>query len=679
MGRFDRLLRPKSILVVGGGAWGADVIAQCRKIGFAGDMWVVHPYKRDVEGLTPFRSLDELPGVPDATFIGVNRHATIDVVQALSAMGAGGAICFASGFREAAHEDASGDDLQTALLTAAGDMPIIGPNCYGLINYVDGATLWPDQHGGVRVDRGVALITQSSNIAINLTMQKRGLPVAYVVTVGNQAQTGLAEIGMGLLDDPNVTALGLHIEGIGDLRAFEALAQAARAKGKPIVVLKVGRSEQAQAATVSHTASLAGSDAGARALFARLGVGQVSSLSTFLETLKLLHVTGPLSSATVASMSCSGGEASVMADAAHGTVLSYPALSTVQKDALRQALGPLVALANPLDYHTFVWGDEDAMCATFTAMMDERVAIGIVVLDFPRPDRCKSEAWDLVINAVARTQTDTGKPVALLSSLVENMPEEVACQLIARGVLPLCGIPEAIEAISVAADIWQVQETAAPLFLPQLALEGRGVLSEMEAKEVLQLHGLLVPASSRVTDVSQLAEIAEQIGFPVALKGEGIAHKTEAAAVALDLHGGHAVVEAAVKMPCESFLVEQMIPYAIAELLIGVVYDPAHGYVLTMAAGGVLTEVLSDRVSLLIPSNAHAIERALGQLKIAAVLAGYRGRPAADMPAIIDAVLAIQSYVCAEHPREVEVNPLLCLKDGAVAADALIITGATHD
>lgn len=679
MGRFDRLLRPKSILVVGGGAWGADVIAQCRKIGFQGDLWVVHPYKSDIGGLTPYRDLDALPGVPDATFIGVNRHATIDVVRTLCAMGAGGAICFASGFREAQQQDATGDDLQAALLDAAGQMPIIGPNCYGLLNYVDGATLWPDQHGGVRVDRGVALITQSSNIAINLTMQKRGLPIAYVVTVGNQAQTGFAEIGLALLDDPNVTALGLHIEGVGDLRAFEALADAARERGKPIVVLKVGQSQQAQVATVSHTASLAGSDAGARALFERLGIGQVSSLSVFLEALKLLHIAGPLSSARVASMSCSGGEASIMADAAHGTDVCYPDLSARQQEVLRAALGPLVALANPLDYHTFIWGDEDAMAAAFTAMMNGDVAIGLVVLDFPRPDRCTSEAWGLVINAVARTQEATGKPVALLSSLVENMPEDVACQLVARGIVPFCGIPEAIEAIAVAAEIGQMRVTHAPVLLPQNAAQAGVTLTEAVAKDVLQQYGLPVPRAKRVMRLDQLAEAAEHVGFPVVLKGEGVAHKTEAGAVVLNLQDGAAVSAAGASMPCQSFLVEQMVQDVVAELLIGVVHDPAHGYVLTLAAGGTLTELLADRVSLLVPAQQQAIADALGALKVSALLDGYRGGPAADRQAIVDAVVAIQSYVCANRPQEVEVNPLLCRPDGAIAADALIITGAGHD
>ncbi len=677
MNRFDRLLRPRSILVVGGGAWGAEVLHQCQKIGFQGDLWVVHPTKDSIAGLTPFRSLDDLPHAPDATYIGVNRHATIKIVRDLAAMGAGGAICFASGFREAVQEDAAGADLQDALLDAAGDMPIIGPNCYGLLNYLDGATLWPDQHGGVPVDTGVALITQSSNIAINLTMQARGLPIAYVVTVGNQAQTSFADIGRGLLDDPRVTALGLHIEGVGDLRAFEALAKAARQKGKPIVALKMGKSDQARASTVSHTAALAGSDAGARALFQRLGVGQVQSLSAFLETLKLLHVIGPLPSANVASMSCSGGEVSLMADAAHGSDVTYPTLSDPQRTALRAVLGPMVALANPLDYHTYIWGNVDAMAATFTAMMDARMSLGVVVLDFPRSDRCNAAAWEPVIEAVAKAQDASGKPVALLSSLVENMPEDIAKHLVDRGILPLCGIPEAMEAIGVASTVLNGTMDPTDLLLPDEDASQPAVLGEAAAKQALREFGVHVPLSQSVHTIDGLADAGQAIGFPIALKGEGIAHKTEAAAVAVDLLTIDQVVAAAKRMRCSSFLVEQMVTDVVAELLVGVVRDPAHGFVLTIAAGGVLTEILADRVHLLVPATRADIAAALGQLKAFPLLTGYRGRPAADVQAIIDAVLAIQSYVIAHRPQEVEVNPLLCLPHGAIAADALIIKGCT--
>ena len=272
---LSRLFQPRSIAVIGGGAWCTSVVEQCRKMGFAGSIWPLHPNRDTIGGIAAFRRLEDLPGIPDATFIGVNRHATIETVRALREMGAGGAVCFAAGFRETQAETGDGAGLQEALLEAAGSMPIIGPNCYGFINYLDGALLWPDQHGGHRVEHGVAVLTQSSNMAINVTMQQRGLPLAYVATAGNQAQIGLAEIGAALLEDPRVSALGVHVEGIGDPRAFEAMAARGRALSKPIVALKAGRSEQARAAAISHTASLAGTDAGGGALLRRLGIAQV--------------------------------------------------------------------------------------------------------------------------------------------------------------------------------------------------------------------------------------------------------------------------------------------------------------------------------------------------------------------------------------------------------------------
>ncbi|WP_435310119.1 acetate--CoA ligase family protein [Primorskyibacter sedentarius] len=674
MRRLGRLLRPQSIAVIGGGTWCENVIAQCRRIGFAGKVWPVHPSRASVSGLPAFCDIRHLPDTPDASFIGINREATIDAVAELSAREAGGAVCFASGFREADAETGNGATLQQALLEAAGEMPILGPNCYGFLNYLDGAALWPDQHGGVRVDRGVALVTQSSNIAINLTMQDRGTPLAYVVTVGNQAQTGLSEASRALLRDDRVTALGLHIEGIDDLRGFEALAAEARALGKPIVALKVGKSDQARAATISHTASLAGSNAGGQALLRRLGIGQVSSLSALLEALKLLHVAGPLGSNRIASMSCSGGEASLVADTALEAGLVFPPLSAGQIKGLRAALGPRIALANPLDYNTFIWGDIDAMTASFTAMMEGDVAMGCVVLDFPRADRCDASAWQPVIEAVARTGQQAGRSMAIVSSLKETMPETVAQDLMARGIVPLAGLAEAAEAIFVAARLGRPLEDPAPILLPPKACDAR-ILTEMEAKGALSAAGLRVPASVRAENAKAAVEAAQSIGYPVVLKGEGIAHKTEAGAVVLNLSGAAELQEAAHAMPAESFLVEEMVTGTVAELLIGVVADPAHGYVLTLAAGGTLTEVIEDSASLLVPASRDATLAALNSLRIARMLAGYRGKPAADIDAILDAVMAVQAYVTGALPQEVEINPLLCGPDGAVAADALIRIG----
>ena len=200
-------------------------------------------------------------------------------------------------------------------------------------------------------------------------------------------------MALGLIEDERVSALGLHIEGFDSVAGFEKLAARARELKKPIVAMKVGRSEQARIATVSHTASLAGSDAASDAFLKRLGIARVDSIPSFLETLKLLHVVGPLAGPKLSSMSCSGGEASVMADSAEGRRVGFPKLEAAHHARVRSTLGPLVAVANPLDYHTFIWNDVPAMTTAFSAMASGGFDLNMLVLDFPRSDRCSDADW----------------------------------------------------------------------------------------------------------------------------------------------------------------------------------------------------------------------------------------------------------------------------------------------
>ena len=673
---LSRLLRPRSIAVIGGGTWCRNVIEQCYRMAYEGAVWAVHPRPQEVTEVPAFATVAELPDAPDACFIGVNRYATVDVVAQLSKIGAGGAVCFASGFLESRQEDSDGADLQEKLLQAAGEMPIIGPNCYGLINYLDGALLWPDQHGGNRVQSGVAIVTQSSNIAISLTMQQRALPIAYVATVGNQAQLGIAEVGAALLEDSRVTALGLHIEGFGDLRSFEALAARAAELAKPIVALKVGRTDHARVATITHTASLAGGDAGAQAFLDRLGVARLNSLPELLETLKLLHVTGPLASNAVASVSCSGGEAALIADSAALRDLSFPPLTDRQRTNLRAVLGSRVALANPLDYHTYIWNDEDAMTRAWAAMMEGPADLTLLVVDFPRLDRCADADWQCAINAALRARAQTGRPVAMVATLPENLPAYVAGLLIAGDVVPLMGIDEALAAAEAAARLAFPSVVPAPVVLPAASVQAE-TLSEADAKACLSAAGVTVPLSARARSPSDASKRAAKLGFPVVLKGEGVDHKTEAGAVALNLASADAVMKAAQAMPAKTFLIEEFVPDPVAELLIGVVRDPAHGFVLTLAAGGTLTELMHDSQSLLVPTTLDAVASALERLKIARLLHGYRGRPAANISAVLATILAVQDFVLdhAGELEEIEINPLLCGPASAVAVDALVRMG----
>ena len=675
---LDRLFRPQTIAVFGGRE-ARRVIEQCDRMGFAGEIWPVHPKLDEVLGRRCYHDVSELPSAPDAAFIGVNRILTIDIVRSLSAAGAGGAVCYASGFSEAAAELADGADLQQALIEAAGDMPILGPNCYGFINGLDGALLWPDQHGMTRVERGVAILTQSSNIALNLTMQTRGLPIAYVVTSGNQAQTSLSEVACGLLSDPRVTALGLHVEGFGEPAALERLAATARMTKKPVVMLKVGKSERARQATISHTASLAGGDALAGAVLARLGLGRVETLPALLETLKLLHVAGPLPGRSISSMSCSGGEASLISDAAVGRAVAFRDLKPEQLPRLRHVLGEMVTLSNPLDYHTFVWGDLARQKEAFAAMFEGGYALNLVVLDFPRTDRCDAADWLTTADAVIAAASETGALAGILATLPETMPEAIASRLIEEGVVPFCGIDETLIAAEVAAGIGQAWQNPPPLQLLNMAsVEGAiETLTEADAKAELDLAGLRTPRGLIATTPLQAADCAGRLGFPVVLKALGIAHKTESGAVALNLKDARAVSDAASAMDAASgYLVEKMIERPVAELIVGAARDPVFGLSLTLGAGGIFVELLEDSVTLPLPATRSDISEAISGLKVAKLMNGYRGGPKGDFEATVTAVARAADYVVMNAARleELDINPLMVLPEGrgVAAVDALI-------
>jgi acyl-CoA synthetase (NDP forming) len=723
MTRLERLLRPKSIAIVGGGSFAPNVVKQSLKMGFSGEVWPVHPKRDEVAGVKAYSSIADLPGAPDAVFIGVNRFATVDIVRELAERGSGGAICFAAGFLEAGRDDADGERLQRELVEAAGEMPIIGPNCYGLINYADGALLWPDQHGGQRLEagaRGVGIITQSSNIACNLTMQKRGLPIAFLMTAGNQAQTGLSEMALGLIEDERVSALGLHIEGFDSVEGFERLAARARELKKPIIAMKVGRSEQARAATISHTASLAGTDAASDAFLKRLGIARVNSIQSFLETLKLLHTVGPLRGRTLSSMSCSGGEASVMADTAEGRSVGFPTLDEAHRARVKSTLGPLVAVANPLDYHTFIWNNQPAMTETFTAMVSGGFDLNMLVLDFPRNDRCSDEDWWPTVNAFESALKTNGAAGAIVGSMGENIPEEHAEALLRRGIVPLQGIEEAFDAAEAAAFIGEAWLKTPPSGLPpyqaratglgpsfgppsrgeigqsptsQLLIslhegemggspEGGGArsktLSESIAKSLLREAGLPVPSGLEISSVEEAASTARNLGFPVVLKALGIAHKSEQNAVRLNLRNEAEVLSAANDLIGlgSGLYVERMVQGGVAELIVGITADPLFGPVMTIGTGGVLVELLQDSATILLPTSRDEIEAALHGLKMFPLLDGYRDRAKADVASAIEAIAGIAEFAVSRGDIiELDINPLIVCAtgQGAHIADALLV------
>ena len=385
----------------------------------------------------------------------------------------------------------------------------------------------------------------------------------------------------------------------------------------------------------------------------------------------VLHHVGPLNGDTVATISCSGGEASLMADLGQAVGVEFPDLIPNQRDALRDALGDKVALANPLDYHTYIWGDGAAMGKCYAAMMLGDQDATILVVDFPRADRCPQSAWDCVIEGVEYAHAQSDRVLILAASLAENMPEHVAERLGALGIPCLNGLRESLEAVKAAATVGQGIQNDQPLWISTPS-ETSMTLSEAEAKAALAHSGLTVPAA-RVVNLDDIDNQGD-FPFPAVLKAQGLAHKSDAGGVALNLTSLDAVKSAAQNMGRDSFLMEQMITGAVCEILIGVVADPAHGFVLTLAAGGVMTEILKDSTTLVLPVTSQDVTEAFQRLKIAPILNGYRGQPAADMAALVDAVMSVQSYVQQNmnDVLEVEINPIIATPTTAIAVDALI-------
>jgi acetyl-CoA synthetase len=677
---YERLLKPRSIAVFGG-AQAQEVIRQSDRMGYEGEIWPVHPTKTEILGRTVYRSVADLPGSPDAAYVGVNRHLTIDIVRDLAARDTGGAICYATGFSEAGEE---GSELEKRLLEASGDMPLVGPNCYGLLNYLDGAMLWPDQQGGRRVDEGVAIISMSSNVAFNLTMQRRGLPIAYMMSLGNRLKFDFHDAIHTFARQDRVTALGLYMETMPPPKAFQEAVNFARELGKPIVAVKTGRSEVAQKMVVSHTASLAGSDVLVSALFERIGVARVDSLEALIEALKVLHVLGPLRGGRIGAMSTSGGDLTLLADALPAS-LSMPPLSDETVKRVRAVAHERVNAANPFDYQMFSWNDEEANDKLFSAFLSDAFDVSLCLLDYPRADKCDQSTWLGAERGFVRALKATNTKGAVMATFADTVDETIAERLLQDGVAMLAGIGAGIAAVKAAVDIgaaWKKPVNAPLLAKVEQSNAGVKVLDEAESKEYLAKCGVPIPSARIVHNAEEAVTAAGELGYPVVVKALGVAHKTDVGGVRLDLGNADEVSAAVMEMSglSESYLIEKMVGGVVAELIVGVARDEQFGPYLLVGGGGILVEMLKDSVSLLLPTTREEVLHALGQLKCASLLNGFRGAPPADLSATADVILVVAGMVENDPSSiiELDINPLMVLAEGqgVVAADALIILNA---
>ena len=669
---LSRTLNPRSVALFGTSP-AQSVIEQCQKLGFAGELWPIHPTRESIAGVRCFKSVADLPHAPDVAFIAVNRHATIDVVAQLSKIGTGGAVCYASGFAESGLQSGvDGNALQQQLIMAAGEMPLLGPNCYGYINALDGVALWPDQHGCKPETSGSAIVSQSGNVGLNLTLQQRELNLAYMVTVGNQAVAGVEDCLEVFINDSRVTSIGLFIEAIVDPVRFARLAHYAAQRNLRIVALQTGRSEAGALIAASHTASLAGRRRAYEALFARCGVAMVNTPAELVETLKLLNQGGALTGNKLVSLSCSGGEASLVADLSEKTSLRFDPFSAEHHQRINSTLTELVTVGNPFDYHTFMWGDRTATANTFTQVMNGPQDATLLILDTPpRPDQ-QSDSWAVAAQSLgdaARTTNRRGVVVATLPECVTPAVREAANE---AKLVVLQGLQESLTALDAAA--WLGAHLPGELPAPVSMPNKTKLINESDAKNLLRQNGVSVPNGAQCSR-QDIAASAQKIGFPVTLKGLGLAHKSESGAVRVGIKSQDELTLAIQSMPREvtDFLVEQTITDVVAEVLVSVRRDAPVGWLITLGAGGIYTELWRDTVCLLAPATDTEIRNAILSLRTAPLLNGYRGKPAGDLDALVALTQKVIAMTLNEGLVEVELNPVLVTKTSAVAVDALMI------
>lgn len=684
---LERLLQPRHAAFVGGRD-AVVAIGEAKRIGFEGAMWPVNPKRDEMHGLACFASVEDLPEAPDAVFLAVPIPQAIDTVRRLAAIGAGGVVCYTAGFGEAGSD---GFEAEQALIEAAGPMALIGPNCYGVINYLTRTALWPFAHGGSSPGYGAAIITQSGMLSSDLTMSQRSLPLSHMISIGNQSVIAIEDLVEVLCEKPEVRAIGLHIEGLKHVGRFADAALKAAQLGKPVVALKSGSSTIGKALTTSHTGSLSGEDDLYDALFRRCSIVRVYSPAQLLETLKFMCIAGIPASNQVTGFTCSGGGATMLADYGETLGLVFPEHGASVSEKLRCLLPSTATVSNPLDYTTPIWGQSEVTRPVFASALSGGPGTAVLVQDYPASGLDESRPLYLAdANAFADAALAAGKPAAVCSTLPENMDVATREHLISRGIAPMQGINETLDAIA-AAVAWRQMHQRVVQSPPSVLLDGSGnqefvAVDEIFAKHQLAGAGIPIPTGT-ACDCRQAPAAACELGLPVAVKmvHENLLHKTEAGAVVLNLNSRRKVAGAisqmhknvALRQPdaaSNRFLIERMQATPLAELIISVRQDAQFGLAMTIGSGGVLVELVGDSVTLLLPCSRDDIVEAIEGLRVSRLLKGFRGAAKVDLMKLADDLAKVTDFMIfnRDSVAELEINPMFVYEDNICAVDALM-------
>jgi len=705
---LSTLLNPAAIAIVGAseryGTPGRITLENLRHLGYQGAVYPVNPNYKEILGWPCYPGLKSLPAPVEAIAIMLGAEQALPVLETAVEIGARAAWVLAVGFAEA---DADGEARQTELVRLAEDTDLLicGPNCIGVANLMDRVAMYSVALSPQNKVGGVSVISQSGAVLMGLANAAR-FGLRYLISTGNEAVLDSSDYIGHLVNDAHTRVIVAFLEGIRSPQKFMAAASAAAQIGKPILALKVGRSDLARRAVQAHTGSLAGADAVVDAVFRRLGVVRLNTLNELLEAATLFATCPRAQGEGVGLLSLSGGQVGLVADLAQEIGLVFPTLSEDTRKALSRIL-PYTAIDNPLD----AWGT-DARGGVFKACMDlvsrdEAVHLLAVTRDSP-PAAAPLEVEQSLAEAEAAVQVarETGKPVLMFSNPSAGFQKDVKHLLDEGGVPYLQGTRATLQAIKVFLDYARFRRgignlgaggSPSPTTLPEWRerLESsRTGLSEIDGRRLLADYGIQGPQEEVATTEEEAAQSAQRIGYPVVLKilSPDIQHKTEIGGVRVGLGDETTVVKAFREVMAtgrhhyprarlDGVLVQEMITSDAVEVILGILHDPDFGPVVVFGSGGTLVEIMKDSSLRLPPLNTQGALEMIQETRGARLLEGFRGRPPADVDALADALVRLSQLAVdlGDLIAALDINPLMVLPRGSEvrAVDVLVETIAS--
>jgi acetate---CoA ligase (ADP-forming) len=676
--RVRAMLSARSVAVVGAsdrvGSFGRRLTTEALRSPGIERVHLVHPTRTSVFDKPVVPSLADVPGPVDLVLCGVPDKAVASTLAIASERGDGGAVTFGllAGFKE-------------DVIAAAGDMALVGGGCMGFVNTVTGVRAIGYMERDPLPAGPIALVTHSGSVFSAILRTRRALGWTLAVSSGQELVTTTPDYLEYALSLPETKVVGLVMETMRDPKRLEACLADAAARDIPVCAVTVGTSEGGQALVDAHSGAIAGSDAGWEALFSAYGVHRCGDLDDLTDSLEMFaigrrHVPG--TGRGIATAHDSGAERVLVADIAEVLDVPFAPLAESTVARLSPYLDAGLIPMNPLD----VWGRGSDTVELFTeslAAMAEDPATGAVVLAVDLSDEYDGdESYPIVMENL---QSRTDKPLAVLSNLTSAVSPVFAERLRSQGIPVLEGTASGLRALG---HLMAERPRPRPSVVVDTERQGRwavrlstgATLSTAEWTSLLTDYGMTVTPSASVTTSHAAVAAAERLGFPVVVKSDApqVHHKTEADGVRLGLADSEAVASA------YADLAERLGPQVVVqhqasgvEVALGVVDDQLLGPLVMVAAGGVLVELVADRAVALPPVDRETALEMIGGLKVATLLAGFRGATPSDTSALADTVVALGQLVVelGDHLAGVDLNPVIVGPDSALVVDALVLPG----